>query len=50
MAWVATKGPNRGKAEVWVGSVKIKSIDLYSSTTRARRTNSVDVDAFVALT
>jgi hypothetical protein len=38
VAWVATKGPDRGKAEVWVDGVKVKSLDLYSSTTQARRT------------
>jgi hypothetical protein len=38
VAWVTTKGPNRGKAEVWVDGVKVKSVDLYSSTTQARRT------------
>jgi hypothetical protein len=37
VAWVATKGPDRGKAEVWVDGVKVKSLDLYSSTEQPRK-------------
>ena len=29
-AWVATTGPDRGKAEVWIDGVKKKTIDLYA--------------------
>lgn len=38
VAWVATKGPDRGKAEVWVDGVKAKSVDLYASTQDPRKT------------
>lgn len=31
LAWVATKGPDRGKAEVWIDGVKKKTVDLYAS-------------------
>jgi hypothetical protein len=37
VAWVATKGPNRGRAEVWVDGVKVKTVDLYAATTQARK-------------
>ena len=37
VAWVAPKGANRGKAEVWVDGSLAKTVDLYSSTTQARR-------------
>jgi hypothetical protein len=37
VAWVATKGPDRGKVEVWVDDVKIKTTDLYSSTEQPRK-------------
>jgi hypothetical protein len=35
--WVAHKGANRGQAEAWVDGVKKKSVELYSSSTQARR-------------
>jgi hypothetical protein len=35
-AWVSTLGPNRGKAEVWLGATKLGTVDLYSATTRTR--------------
>jgi hypothetical protein len=35
--WVAHKGANRGQAEAWVDGAKQKSIDLYNSSTQARR-------------
>jgi Zn-dependent metalloprotease len=31
LAWVTTKGPDRGKAEVWIDGVKKKKIDLYAA-------------------
>ena len=37
VSWVSAKGPNRGKAEVWEDGVKIKTVDLYSSTKQARK-------------
>jgi hypothetical protein len=35
--WVAHKGANRGQAEAWVDGVKKNSVDLYNSSTQARR-------------
>jgi hypothetical protein len=32
LAWVAPKGPDRGKAEVWIDGVKASTVDLYAST------------------
>jgi hypothetical protein len=37
VAWIAPKGPNRGKAEVWVDGAKAATIDLYSPTSTARQ-------------
>ncbi len=37
VAWVAPKSAVRGQAEVWVDGVKETTVDLYSSTTLARR-------------
>jgi hypothetical protein len=37
VSWVATKGPNGGKAEVWVDDVRVKTVDLYSSTKQERK-------------
>ena len=37
VAWISTTGANRGKAEVWLDGVKVKTIDLYSATTQPRR-------------
>lgn len=37
VAWVAPKGPNRGKAEVLVDGTKVATIDLYSATGKARQ-------------
>jgi hypothetical protein len=37
VAWVSTKGPNRGKATVSVDGVVVQTIDLYSSTTQTRK-------------
>jgi hypothetical protein len=37
VAWVATKGPNRGKAEVWVDGRKQKTVDLYSPSSEPRK-------------
>lgn len=34
MAWVSTRGSNRGKAEVWLDGVKVATVDLYSSVLR----------------
>jgi CSLREA domain-containing protein len=36
-AWVTTKSADRGKAEVWVDGVKLKTADLYSSTPQPRK-------------
>ena len=37
VAWVATKGPERGRAEVWLDGTKVATVDLYSRTVQARR-------------
>ena len=37
IAWVAPKSSIRGQAEVWVDGVREATVDLYSSTTQARR-------------
>ena len=37
IAFLSTKGPSRGKAEVWVDGIKKSTIDLYSSTTKYRQ-------------
>ena len=33
VAWVATTGPTRGKAEVWVDGARAATVDLYAATT-----------------
>jgi Subtilase family len=37
VALVATRGPNRGKARVYVDGVSVATVDLYNSTTQYRR-------------
>jgi hypothetical protein len=37
IAFLSTKGPSRGKAEVWVDGVKKATIDLYASSTKYRQ-------------
>jgi hypothetical protein len=37
IAWVAPKGPDRGKAEVWIDGAKVSTVDLYSSTEQPRK-------------
>jgi hypothetical protein len=37
VAWVASKGPDRGKAEVWIDNVKAATVDLYSSSAQPRK-------------
>jgi hypothetical protein len=37
VGWVAHKGPDRGKAEVWVDSIKVKTVDLYATTELPRK-------------
>jgi hypothetical protein len=37
LAWVSTKGPDRGKAAVYIDGVKKATIDLYSATTKLRQ-------------
>jgi hypothetical protein len=36
VAWVATKAPSRGTAEVYVDGTKVATVDLYSATTQTR--------------
>jgi hypothetical protein len=37
IAWVSTKGPDRGKAQVWLDGVKVATVDLYASTQQTRQ-------------
>jgi Zn-dependent metalloprotease len=37
LAWVATRGPNRGRAEVWVDGRKRATVDLYAPEAQPRR-------------
>jgi len=37
LAWVTTRGPDRGKAEVWVDGVRKKIIDLYAPSLAYRQ-------------
>lgn len=37
LAFISTKGPNRGKAEIWIDGVKKATVDLMSSTTKYRQ-------------
>jgi hypothetical protein len=37
VGWVGHKGPDRGKAEVWVDGSKVKNVDLYASTELPRK-------------
>jgi len=36
VSWVATKAPNRGKADVWVDGVFARTVDLYAAEARPR--------------
>jgi hypothetical protein len=38
IAWVSTFAPRRGRAEVYVDGVRVRTVDLYASTLIARRT------------
>ncbi len=45
VGWVSTRGPNRGKAEVWLNGVRKATVDLYAPKLQMRRlvyTASVD--------
>jgi subtilisin len=37
VSWIATKGPTRGKARVYIDGVLVARVDLYASTRRHRR-------------
>jgi len=37
VSWVAPKGPDRGKAEVWVDGAKVRTVDLYASAAQPRK-------------
>ncbi len=37
MAWISSRGPNRGKAKVLIDGVLIAKVDLYGSTASVRR-------------
>ncbi len=37
MAWVTTKGSNRGRADVYLDGVKVATVDLYSPNLQTRR-------------
>jgi hypothetical protein len=36
-AWIAAKGPNRGKADVYVDGVKVATVDLWASAQQLKR-------------
>jgi hypothetical protein len=37
VSWVAQRGPDRGKAEVWLDGALVDTIDLYATTAQPRR-------------
>ncbi len=37
VSWVAQRGPDRGKAEVWLDGALVESIDLYAASAQPRR-------------
>jgi hypothetical protein len=37
LAWVSAVGPDQGKAEIWLGSTRLATVDLYSPTPGPRR-------------
>ncbi len=37
VAWVAPRGPDRGKAEVWVDGARVGTVDLYASAAQPRK-------------
>jgi hypothetical protein len=37
VAWVSTKGADRGIADIWVDGAKLKTADLYASSTQPRK-------------
>jgi hypothetical protein len=37
VGWATTFGPNRGKAEVWLDGVKVRTVDLYAPLTSYRK-------------
>ena len=37
VAWAAQKGPDRGKAEVWIDGARVQTVDLYATTEQPRR-------------
>lgn len=37
VAWIATRGKDRGKAEVYVDGLRRGTVDLYASSTQTRR-------------
>ncbi len=37
IAWVARNGPERGKAEIYVGGTKVATVDLYAATYQNQR-------------
>jgi hypothetical protein len=37
VAWVASTGANRGKAEVWIDGSKVATVDLYAATAQPRK-------------
>lgn len=37
VAWVAPKGPDKGKAEIWLDGAKAATVDLYAASAQPRR-------------
>jgi hypothetical protein len=36
VGWLSSKGPDRGKAEIWIDGVRVDTVDLYSSSAQSR--------------
>ncbi len=49
VSWVAQKGPDRGKAEVWLDGAPVATIDLYAASAQPRRViyNATSLDPSV---
>ncbi len=37
VSWVATRGPDRSRTEVWLDGVKVGRIDLYAASEQPRK-------------
>jgi hypothetical protein len=37
VGWATTRSPGHGRAEIWLDGAKVRTLDLYAPTTRARQ-------------